>query len=56
MLNRLAILRSSVLQRAKQYCVGILVSIAVCLISLSFYFAIYIVSHPSPLLQFLADA
>jgi adenylate cyclase len=55
MLNWLAKFRSTLLQRAKQYRVGIVVSVAVCLISLSLYVAVYIVSHPSPLLHFLAD-
>ena len=55
MLERFARFGSMVLRGAKQHRVGILVSFAVCLISLALYVAVYIVSHPSPLLQFLAN-
>ena len=51
----LAKLGSRLLQHARRSRVGLLVSFAVCIISLTLYVAVYFVSHPSPLLQFLAN-
>jgi adenylate cyclase len=55
MLKRIAKFGATVLERAKQQRFSILVSLAVCLITLSLYVGIYIASHHSPLLQLLAD-
>ena len=45
---------STVLRRARKQ-IGLFICFAVCLASLSLYTAIYLVSHPTPLLQFLAN-
>jgi len=55
MLSPFAKLGSRLLQHAGRSRVGILVSFAVCIISLTLYVAVYFVAHPSPLLQFLAN-
>jgi adenylate cyclase len=55
MLSPFAKLGSRLLQHARRFRVGILVSLAVCIISLTLYVAVYFASHPSPLLQFLAN-
>ena len=55
MLSPFAKLGSRLLQYARRSRVGILVSFAVCIISLTLYVAIYFVPHPGPLLQFLAN-
>jgi adenylate cyclase len=53
--SRLAKLGSRLLQHAKQYRVGALVGLVVCLISLSLYVEVYFLSIQNPLLQFLAN-
>jgi adenylate cyclase len=43
------------LRFVRKYRTGLLISTAICLISLGLYVALYLAAHPHPALQFLAD-
>lgn len=52
-LKRLAQLPSGALKHFRQYRAGFLISVSVCVLSLSLYVAVYWIAHPNPLLKLL---
>ncbi len=55
MVRRLAQWLSTLARLVRQYRVGLVISSTVCVLSIGLYFPVYMVSHPSPLLHFLAS-